>query len=40
NGELKTKVTVKVNKVSAAAKEAVEAAGGTVEVIYKCKYFL
>ena len=33
NGELKVKLTVKVNKVSAAAKEAVEAAGGTVEVI-------
>ena len=33
NGELKVKLTVKVNKVSAAAKKAVEAAGGTVEVI-------
>ncbi|MBP2057242.1 large subunit ribosomal protein L15 [Lactobacillus colini] len=33
NGELKAKLTVKVNKVSKAAKEAVEAAGGTVEVI-------
>lgn len=32
-GELKTKLTVKVNKVSAAAKKAVEAAGGSVEVI-------
>lgn len=32
-GELKVKLTVKVNKVSAAAKKAVEAAGGTVEVI-------
>lgn len=33
NGELKAKLTVKVNKVSAAAKKAVEAAGGSVEVI-------
>nr|WP_180213526.1 50S ribosomal protein L15 [Bombilactobacillus mellis] len=33
NGELKKKLTVKVNKVSKAAKEAVEAAGGTIEVI-------
>ncbi|QNQ81370.1 50S ribosomal protein L15 [Lactobacillus sp. PV034] len=33
NGELKAKLTVKVNKVSEAAKNAVEAAGGTVEVI-------
>ena len=33
NGELKVKLTVKVYKVSAAAKKAVEAAGGTVEVI-------
>ena len=32
-GELKVKLTVKVNKVSASAKQAVEAAGGTVEVI-------
>lgn len=32
-GELKVKLTVKINKVSAAAKKAVEAAGGTVEVI-------
>ncbi|RMC47585.1 50S ribosomal protein L15 [Lactobacillus sp. ESL0228] len=32
-GELKVKLNVKVNKVSAAAKEAVEAAGGSVEVI-------
>lgn len=32
-GELKVKLTVKVNKVSAAAKKAVEAAGGSVEVI-------
>lgn len=33
NGEVKAKLTVKVNKVSEAAKKAVEAAGGTVEVI-------
>lgn len=33
NGELKKKLTVKVNRVSKAAKEAVEAAGGTIEVI-------
>ncbi|KRL63160.1 50S ribosomal protein L15 [Lactobacillus psittaci] len=33
NGELKVKVTVKVNKVSKAAEEAVKAAGGSVEVI-------
>lgn len=33
NGELKVKLNVKVNKVSTAAKEAVEAAGGSVEVI-------
>lgn len=33
NGKLKVKLTVKVNKVSSAAKKAVEAAGGTVEVI-------
>lgn len=33
NGELKKKLTVKVNKVSKAAKEAVEAAGGTIEVV-------
>ncbi|MGK4179655.1 50S ribosomal protein L15 [Lapidilactobacillus dextrinicus] len=33
NGELTTKVNVKVAKYSAAAKEAVEAAGGSVEVI-------
>lgn len=33
NGEVKVKVTVKVNKTSKAAKAAVEAAGGTVEVI-------
>ncbi|MBA1434180.1 50S ribosomal protein L15 [Bombilactobacillus bombi] len=33
NGELDKKLTIKVNKVSKAAKEAVEAAGGTIEVI-------
>ena len=33
NGELSVKLTVKVNKLSEAAKKAVEAAGGTVEVI-------
>ena len=32
-GELNVKLTVKVNKVSEAAKKAIEAAGGTVEVI-------
>ncbi|RQO31900.1 50S ribosomal protein L15 [Taibaiella sp. KBW10] len=31
-GELKAKVTVKVNAVSASAKTAIEAAGGTVEL--------
>lgn len=33
NGKLETKLTVKANKFSGAAKEAIEAAGGTVEVI-------
>lgn len=33
NGEVKTKLTVKVAKCSNAAKEAIEAAGGSVEVI-------
>ncbi|NVY96044.1 50S ribosomal protein L15 [Lactobacillus sp. DCY120] len=33
NGKLEKKLTVKVSKVSAAAKAAVEAAGGSVEVI-------
>ena len=33
NGELKVKLNVKVNKVSAAAKKAVEAAGGSVAVL-------
>ncbi|UQS83982.1 50S ribosomal protein L15 [Bombilactobacillus thymidiniphilus] len=32
-GELKKKLTLKVNKISETAKEAVEAAGGSVEVI-------
>lgn len=33
NGELKTKLSFKVNAVSAKAKEAIEAAGGTVELL-------
>ncbi|KRL97868.1 50S ribosomal protein L15 [Liquorilactobacillus satsumensis] len=33
NGELTKKLTVKANKFSAAAKEAIEAAGGQAEVI-------
>ncbi|MFT8836369.1 50S ribosomal protein L15 [Liquorilactobacillus satsumensis] len=33
NGELSKKLTVKANKFSAAAKEAIEAAGGQAEVI-------
>lgn len=33
NGEFKTKMTFKVNAVSAKAKEAIEAAGGTVELV-------
>lgn len=33
NGDLKVKLTVKVNKYSEAAKSAVEAAGGSIEVI-------
>lgn len=33
NGKLDVKLTVKVNKVSESAKNAVETAGGTVEVI-------
>lgn len=33
NGELKTKLAFKVNAISEKAKSAVEAAGGTVEVI-------
>lgn len=33
NGELTKKLTVKVDALSASAKEKIEAAGGTVEVI-------
>jgi large subunit ribosomal protein L15 len=33
NGKLEKKLTVKANKFSASAKEAIEAAGGTAEVI-------
>lgn len=33
NGELKTKIGFKVNAVSAKAKEAIEAAGGSVELV-------
>jgi large subunit ribosomal protein L15 len=33
NGELKSKVTFKVNGVSDKAKAAIEAAGGTVEIV-------
>jgi len=33
NGELKTQMTFKVNAVSAKAKQAIEAAGGTVELV-------
>ena len=33
NGELKTKVTFKVNAVSGKAKEAIESAGGSVELV-------
>ena len=33
NGEITTKLTVKVNAASAAAKKAIEAAGGTVEIV-------
>jgi len=33
NGELKTKLTFKVNAVSEKAKAAIEAAGGTVEIV-------
>src|SRR4028118_674315 len=33
NGELKTKLTFKVNAISGKAKEAIEAAGGSVEVV-------
>lgn len=33
NGEIKTKVTVQVNAISENAKAAIEAAGGTVELV-------
>ena len=33
NGEVKTKIAFKVNKISAKAKEALEAAGATIELI-------
>jgi len=33
NGELKSKITFRVNAVSGKAKAAIEAAGGTVEII-------
>ena len=33
NGEISKKLNVKVNAVSAVAKQKIEAAGGTVEVI-------
>src|SRR5450432_665647 len=33
NGELKTKLTFKVNKVSATAKTAIEGLGGTIEIL-------
>ncbi|MCQ2511168.1 MAG: uL15 family ribosomal protein, partial [Lachnospiraceae bacterium] len=33
NGELTKKLTVKANACSASAKEKIEAAGGTIEVI-------
>ena len=33
NGELERKLTVKAAKFSASAKEAIEAAGGSIEVI-------
>lgn len=33
NGELKTKLTFKVNAISGKAKEAIEASGGSVEVV-------
>ena len=33
NGEMKTKMTFKVNAVSEKAKQAIEAAGGTVEIV-------
>ena len=33
NGELKSKVTFKINAISGKAKEAIEGAGGTVEIV-------
>lgn len=33
NGELKSKVTFKINAISEKAKAAIEAAGGTVEIV-------
>ena len=33
NGELKTKLSFKINAISEKAKAAIEAAGGTVEII-------
>src|SRR5690606_33111957 len=33
NGELKTKMTFKVNAISEKAKQAIEASGGTVELV-------
>jgi large subunit ribosomal protein L15 len=33
NGELKSKLTFKVNAISDKAKQAVEAAGGSVEIV-------
>ena len=33
NGELKSKVTFRVNAISGKAKEAIEAAGGSVEIV-------
>ena len=33
NGELKSKITIKVNAVSEKAKAAIEAAGGSVEIL-------
>lgn len=33
NGELKSKVTFKINAISGKAREAIEGAGGTVEIV-------
>jgi large subunit ribosomal protein L15 len=33
NGEIKSKLTFKVNALSEKAKAAIEAAGGTVEIV-------